>query len=201
MCVCVCVCVCVWLGGQRDRIGRSSWESREGGRLPRFPRFLQHCPQAPFPETDYLEKFTKNCKAEFPFKDSEAYFGGLPRWLSGLKKKKSACQCTETQETQVQSLGQEDALEEESATHSSILPWKIPWTEEPGDLQSIMLQRVRHNWAHTQTGQTLPVNQNLHLNKVSRWLLCTSNFEKGCPKGRTNFLKHQSYGNMFSFLK
>ena len=50
------------------------------------------------------------------------------------KKKKSACQCTEMQETQVQSLGQEDALEEEMATHSSILTWKIPWTEEPGDL-------------------------------------------------------------------
>ena len=37
-------------------------------------------------------------------------------------------------ETQVQSLGQEDPLEEETATHSSILPWEIPWTEEPGGL-------------------------------------------------------------------
>ena len=42
-----------------------------------------------------------------------------------------------TQETQVQSLGEEDALEKETATHSSILPWKIPWTEEPGALQSM----------------------------------------------------------------
>ena len=41
------------------------------------------------------------------------------------------------QETQVQSLGQEDPLEEEMATHSSILVWKIPWTEEPGRLQSM----------------------------------------------------------------
>ena len=41
------------------------------------------------------------------------------------------------QETQVQSLGQEDALEKEMATHSSILAWKIPWTEEPGRLQSV----------------------------------------------------------------
>ena len=40
----------------------------------------------------------------------------------------------ETQETQIQSLGQEDPLEEERATHSSILAWKIPWTEEPGGL-------------------------------------------------------------------
>ena len=46
------------------------------------------------------------------------------------------------QETQVQSLGQEDLLEKEMATHSSILAWKIPWTEEPGRPQSLGLQRV-----------------------------------------------------------
>ena len=49
------------------------------------------------------------------------------------------------QETRVRSLGQEDPLEEEVATHSSILAWKIPWTEEPDGLQSIELQGVRHN--------------------------------------------------------
>ena len=43
----------------------------------------------------------------------------------------------ETQETWVRSLGQEDLLEEEMATHSSILSWKIPWAEEPGRLQSV----------------------------------------------------------------
>ena len=48
------------------------------------------------------------------------------------------------QETQVQALGQEDALEKEMATHSSILVWRIPWTEEPGGLQSMGFQRVRH---------------------------------------------------------
>ena len=46
------------------------------------------------------------------------------------------------QETQVQSLGQEDPLEKEMATHSSILSWKIPWTEEPGRLQSMGSQRI-----------------------------------------------------------
>ena len=46
-------------------------------------------------------------------------------------------------ETQVPSLGWEDPLEKEMATHSSILAWRIPWTEEPGELQSIRLQRVR----------------------------------------------------------
>ena len=49
----------------------------------------------------------------------------------------------EMQETWIQSLGQEDTLEEEMATHSSILAWKIPWTEEPGGLQSMGSQRVR----------------------------------------------------------
>ena len=48
------------------------------------------------------------------------------------------------QETQVLSVGQEGPLEKEMATHSSILAWKIPWTEEPGRLQA--LQRVRHYW-------------------------------------------------------
>ena len=46
------------------------------------------------------------------------------------------------QETWVQSLGQEDSLEKEMATHSSILDWRIPWTEKPGRLQSMGLQRV-----------------------------------------------------------
>ena len=49
------------------------------------------------------------------------------------------------QETWVQSLGWEDPLEKEMATHSSILAWKISWTEEPGGLQSMGLQRVGHN--------------------------------------------------------
>ena len=48
-------------------------------------------------------------------------------------------------ETQVQSLGQEDPLEEEMATHSSILAWRIPWTKEPGRLQSMGSQRVGNN--------------------------------------------------------
>ena len=48
-------------------------------------------------------------------------------------------------ETQVRSLGWEDLLEEEMTTHSSILAWRIPWTEEPGGLQSMGSQRVRHD--------------------------------------------------------
>ena len=48
-------------------------------------------------------------------------------------------------ETWVRSLGWEDPLEKEKAAHSSTLAWKIPWTEEPGRLQSTGLQRVRHD--------------------------------------------------------
>ena len=51
------------------------------------------------------------------------------------------------QETRVPFLGQEDPLEKEVATHSSILAWRIPWTEEPGGLHSKELQRVRYNLA------------------------------------------------------
>ena len=50
-----------------------------------------------------------------------------------------------TQETQVQSLGQEDSLEKGMATHSSILAWRTLWTEEPGGLQSVGSQRVAHD--------------------------------------------------------
>ena len=49
------------------------------------------------------------------------------------------------QETRVPSLGREDPLEEGKATHSSLLAWRIPWTEEPGGLQSTESQRVGHN--------------------------------------------------------
>ena len=59
------------------------------------------------------------------------------------------------QETQVQSLGQEDRLEKEMAIHSSTIAWKIPWTEEPGRLQSMGLQRVGHDLATKQQVQSL----------------------------------------------
>ena len=62
------------------------------------------------------------------------------------------------QETWVRSMDQEDPVEQSMATHSSILAWIIPWTEEPGRLQFVGLQRVRHNWAtehtHTDTHNT-----------------------------------------------
>ena len=60
------------------------------------------------------------------------------------------------QEMQIWSLGWEDSLEKEMETHSIILAWKIPWTEEPGGLQSMGLQRVEHDLA-TKQQQTLHV--------------------------------------------
>ena len=58
------------------------------------------------------------------------------------------------QETWTQSVGWEDPLEEEMATHSSIFAWRIPWTEEPVGLQSIGSQRVEHNLTSNQQQQT-----------------------------------------------
>ena len=54
------------------------------------------------------------------------------------------------EKTQVRTLDQDDSLEKEMATHSCILVWEIPWTEEPGRLQSMRSQRVRHNLAAKQ---------------------------------------------------
>ena len=68
------------------------------------------------------------------------------------KKKKIHLSMQEMQETWVQSLGQEDPLGEEMATHSSVLAWKIPWTEEPGGLQFMGSQRVGQDWVTEHIG-------------------------------------------------
>ena len=67
------------------------------------------------------------------------------------------------QETRFGSLGQEDPLEKEMATHSSILAWRILWTEEPGGLQFMGLQRVGDDWA---TKTLLHPNHNRSKNKI-----------------------------------
>ena len=59
---------------------------------------------------------------------------------------------------QVRSLGQEDSLEKEMATHSNILAWKIPWTEEPGGLRSIGSQRVGQDWGTNKEIQSIYLN-------------------------------------------
>ena len=66
----------------------------------------------------------------------------------------------ETQEMRVRSLGQEDPLQEAMATHSSILAWELPWTEEPGGLQLIGLQKSQHDLAtKTTTKGILEIEQ------------------------------------------
>ena len=67
------------------------------------------------------------------------------------------------QETCVQSLGWEDPLEKEVATHSSILAWKILWIEEPGRLQSMGSQRVGHDWVTSLTYAVLGITSNLKM--------------------------------------
>ena len=72
--------------------------------------------------------------------------------LEWYSDKKICLPMQEAQETQIQSLGQEDSLEKGISTHSSIVAWEIPWTEEPGGLQFMGSQRVRHDRAYTWHG-------------------------------------------------
>ena len=73
-------------------------------------------------------------------------FSLLSRTIGGASLVAQMVKCLPTmRETRVQSLGGEDPLEKEMTTHPSILAWKIPWTEELGRLQSMGLQRVRHD--------------------------------------------------------
>ena len=73
-------------------------------------------------------------------RDWSGGIGDLPGSSDGKKNNLPAMW-----ETRVQSLSQEDLLEKEMATHSSILAWRIPWTEEPGGLQSMGSHRVGHD--------------------------------------------------------
>ena len=102
----------------------------------------------------------------------------------------------ETQKTRVQSLGQEDPLEEQTATHSSILAWIISWIEEPGGLQTMGLQRVGLNTAQHVLGVQLDTS--FRLSSVSPCsiiipvllmkLLWQDNASGHCENGRSIFL-------------
>ena len=83
----------------------------------------------------------------------------------GSDGRESACNA----ETWVWSLGREDPLEEGMTAHSSILAWRMPWTEEPGRLQSMGSQRVRHDWV-TFTSLHLPCSGSGHSDSL-RWCL------------------------------
>ena len=79
------------------------------------------------------------------------------------------------QETWVWSLGREDPLEKEMATHSSVLARRIPWTEEPGGLQSTGSQRVGHNWATSllQGGHSFSSKEQVSFNFMAAVIICS----------------------------
>ena len=83
----------------------------------------------------FIHEFHNSCRELSCFNHTFFFFPG------GSDSKESTC----NQETWVQSLGREDPLEKRQATHSSILAWKIPWTEEPGGLQSMGSQTVKRD--------------------------------------------------------
>ena len=103
------------------------------------PRQNVTWPSHVFPCCDLLCKCSFFCYAEGRFLHSFLPLG-LP--VAQMVKNLPAML-----EIQVWSLGQECHLEKEMATHSNILAWRIPWTEKPGELQSMGSQRVRHDWA------------------------------------------------------
>ena len=77
--------------------------------------------------------------------ENKAYFPSSMRFLGGSVVENPP-EMQELQKTWAQSLSWEDLLDKGMAAHSSILAWRIPWTEEPGGLQSIRSQKVEHNW-------------------------------------------------------
>ena len=100
----------------------------------------------------------------------------LPRGHCG---KESACQC---RRWGLDFPGQEDPLAEEMAIHCSILAWEISWTEEPGGLQSRVLQRVRHNWVNEHTRHSLPTKELLLFNlEFLFWPLAVHSFSLFFP--------------------
>jgi len=113
--------------------------------LPRTPRMI-------WGSISLWTSYVRSCKQRAQHRLSRKpgtpwisllFFGRHPWWLIG----KQSCKC---RRCGFRSLGQEDPLEKEMATHSSALAWEIPWTEEPGRLQSMGLQRVGHDLATKQ---------------------------------------------------
>ena len=112
------------------------------------------------------------------------------------------------QETWVQSLGQEDPLEKEMATHSSTLAWKIPWTEKPGRLQSMGSQRVRHDWA---TSLYLLFEENIiKITVTFKWFLKETHSFRNQKKNTLHFIagkfanmqsQKQKWSSISKFLK
>ena len=120
---------------------------------------------------------------------SICYVKGLPWWLKMVKNPPAV------QEMRVQSLGQEDPLEKGMTTHSSVLAWEIPWTEEPGRLQSMGLQRVRHHREpNTFFFLTLCEKTLSHI-PLTSWMLLN------CSAGQELFIPFYRWGNWVVSLR
>ena len=109
---------------------------------------------------------------DFPYLDSHSEFWKCINiaWTSQVAQWFRPC--LPMQEMQIQSLGREDPLEEEMAIHSSMLAWEIPWTEEPGRLQSMRSQRAGHDLA-TKQQQQQNIAQHHHSLPLWLWADCT----------------------------
>ena len=116
----------------------SVWERPSSQIAPRqcFPKRHLFCKS--LVPNDFLKTLFFFLKEKSPF----VYVCGASPLAQWVKNPPAV------QEIWVWSLGQEDALKEGMATHSSILAWRLPWTEEPGRLQSIGSQRAGHNWSN-----------------------------------------------------
>ena len=103
-------------------------------------------------------------------------------------------------EMRVQSLGREDPLEEEMATHSSILVWKISWTEEPGGLQSMGSQRIGRDWSNLEhTHREVEVARTTLATESGTWdKFC--NYEQEHPALQTLEIHHVFQHLYFYFL-
>ena len=127
-------------------------------------------------------------------------FGKL--WASQMALVITCLPMQETSETQVQSLGQEDPLEEGLANHPSILAWRIQWTEESGVLQSMESQRVRNDWSNLARTQKAIVDETGSMSPNHDLFLVHVCFGKyfGASSWSNHWARHHwlSYKNPFS---
>ena len=142
----------------------SIWENRRWLSSPRnatITRWLQNSIMGlSCHDEDGSYVYQNECTLEEPFKTTLVGYHLHTIKLTHLK-------CTAQmifsglstmRETRVRSLGWEDPLEKEMAIHSSTIAWKIPWTKEPGRLQSMGSQRVRHDWLHVHIHHTVQLS-------------------------------------------
>ena len=137
MCVCVCVCVCLWVADKTHRIvDQEHCPEGVGYRADQSPKSTQACSVSAFSWATHthwhtLDGLRQHTSHSFPGVSSD---------------KEPDCQCRRCKKQRLWSLGREDPLDERMATCLSVLACRIPRTEEPGRLQSMGSQRVRHNW-------------------------------------------------------